>query len=84
MHLCAESPRFDNECMCITTYESLPGYVSDRILEDNLEIDLRSISLSKRKDSIVQDSAPLTARELVLKKCGQEEPLPFEECYSER
>uniref|UniRef100_V5GYG3 non-specific serine/threonine protein kinase n=1 Tax=Anoplophora glabripennis TaxID=217634 RepID=V5GYG3_ANOGL len=83
MHLCAESPHFDTKCMCITTYESLSGYVSDRILEDNLENDLRSLSLSKRKTSIVQNSTPVvTARELVLKKCGQEEPLPFEECYS--
>lgn len=85
MHLCAESPHFKTKCMCITTYESLSGYVSDRILEDNLENDLRSLSLSKRKTSIVQNSAPVvTARELVLKKCGQEEPLPFEECYSKR
>ncbi|KAJ8941061.1 hypothetical protein NQ318_006835 [Aromia moschata] len=80
MHLCTEKPRIKSKCMCITTYESLSGYVSDQILEDNLEDNLRGLSISKRS-SVIQNSAPVTARELVLRRCGQTEPLPFEECY---
>ncbi|GJQ69465.1 Haspin [Trypoxylus dichotomus] len=59
--------------------------ISSNILrESSFENSLRSVSLSK-VEATLQASIPLevtvTAREVVLGKCGQTEPLPFEKCY---
>lgn len=73
--------------MCfITTYDSLPGY--DQDLDDSI----RNLSLSsvKRGCSIVPDLVgrslhqTVTAKDIVLRRCGQEEVVPFEECYPNR
>ncbi|KAJ8974882.1 hypothetical protein NQ317_011728 [Molorchus minor] len=68
------------ETSILESYAHSASYVSDQIFDDNLEDNLRSLSLSQR-GSFIQDPAPVTARELVLRRCGQTEPILFEECY---
>nr|XP_023028498.1 uncharacterized protein LOC111516542 isoform X1 [Leptinotarsa decemlineata]XP_023028559.1 uncharacterized protein LOC111516542 isoform X2 [Leptinotarsa decemlineata] len=66
-------------------YACNTSYVPEQVvLEDNLENNLRCLSLSGRS-SVTQNPlpAPVTAREIVLRRCGQTEPIPFSECYPE-
>ncbi|KAK5648888.1 hypothetical protein RI129_003780 [Pyrocoelia pectoralis] len=41
-----------------------------------------SVDTTSGSDTIYEETSYERARHLVLSKCGQEEPLPFEECYS--
>ncbi|CAH1173743.1 unnamed protein product [Phaedon cochleariae] len=61
----------------VNTTSYVPG---QKILEDNLENSLRCLSL-RRSTTLVQESLPVTAREVVLRRCGQTEPIPFSKCY---
>ncbi|CAG9830286.1 unnamed protein product [Diabrotica balteata] len=87
MHLCEENS--DLSCMCITTYASLPGYVPDQILEASLEDSFRCVSLNQnqqRNSSLAKNQqlgVPVTAREIVLRKCGQTEPIQFSQCFTD-
>lgn len=83
MHLCTKVCILE-KCMCIITHESLSGYVPDQVIQENLENSFRDLSLIEEKSSILDDSAPITAQEIVLKKCGQVQPIPFTKCYPER
>lgn len=72
--------------MCIID-DSLSGYVCEEpaaFIEKQLEGTFRGLSLNR---SAVFLDAPLntvTAKEIVLRRCRQTEPLPFEECYPSR
>lgn len=68
--------------MCIN--ESLPGYAPTKITAENLENNLRSLSLIEENSDVLDVPPPVTAREIVLRKCGQVDPIPFQECYPER
>lgn len=83
MQLCRKSCGLE-KCMCIITHESLPGYVPEEIYEENLENSIRSLSLIEEKSHLVDVPAPVTAKDVVLRKCGQVDPIPFQECYPER
>lgn len=63
------------KCMHFTYVPS--GYVSATADETVLE------SLSKLS-LILPDEREKTAKELILKRCGQTEPLNFDECYCQR
>lgn len=68
--------------MCIN--ESLPGYASVKLCEENLENNLRSLSLIEENSHILDVPPPVTAKEIVLRKCGQVDPVSFQECFPER
>lgn len=70
--------------MCIITHESLPGYVPEQILEENLENSIGSLSLIDERKHVVDVPSPITARDVVLRKCGQIDVIEFQECYPER
>lgn len=83
MQLCRKSCSSE-KCMCIITHESLPGYVSEQICEENLENSIGSLSLIEERSHILDVPPPISAKEIVLRKCGQIDPIPFQECYPER
>ncbi|KAG5894090.1 hypothetical protein JTB14_003946 [Gonioctena quinquepunctata] len=60
------------------------SYVPDQVLDNNLENSLRCLSL---RNSVTSKPlplpAPVTAREVVLRRCGQTGPEPFSQCYPE-
>lgn len=68
--------------MCFN--ESLSGYAPTKICAENLENNLRSLSLIEENSHILDVPPPVTAKEIVLRKCGQVDPIPFQECYPER
>lgn len=70
--------------MCINTHESIPGYVPDQFFDDNLENSIGSLSLIEERSHSLDAPPPITAREIVLRKCGQINPISFQECYPER
>lgn len=72
--------------MFIITYESLSGYVPHQIQQEILENSFKNLSLSliEEKSSLLESPSPVTAREVVLRKCGQVEPITFQKCYPER
>jgi hypothetical protein len=69
--------------MCITTYDHLPGYVQEKEYRD-LDDSIRGLSLSSRKSLIHNPPPVVTAKDVVLRRCGQTEVLPFEQCYPRR
>lgn len=73
----------NSPCMFLSSRRFSPGYVStDPVEEDKvLEEAVRELSLSIRDSLILTNTQSVTARELVLRKCGQADPLPFIECY---
>lgn len=83
MQLCRKSCGSET-CMCIITHDSLPGYVPEKSYEENLENSLRSLSLIEENSLILDVPPPVTARDIVLRKCGQVDSIPFQECYPER
>lgn len=82
MQLCRKSCGSE-KCMCIITHESSPGYVPEQIYQENLENSLRVLSLIDEKSHIL-DVSPVSAKDVVLRKCGQVDPIPFQECYPDR
>lgn len=87
----------DNNCfmcrVCSTYVSSSPGLITN-VLQDKslLEECFENLSLSREK-SLVQleddtynnrQEVTVTARDVVFRKCGQTEPLPFEKCYPNR
>ncbi|KAI4457416.1 interleukin-1 receptor-associated kinase [Holotrichia oblita] len=79
-------------CMCrlYSTYVSAPGYISNVLQEALLEESFENLSLNREKSILcVEEGAypdhhqevTVTAREVLLRKCGQTEPSPFEKCY---
>lgn len=70
--------------MCITPYESLPGYVQQQEEKyiNNLDDSIRSLSLDSR--SSLTPNLIVTAKDVVLRRCGQTDVLPFEKCYPRR
>ncbi|XP_060525711.1 serine/threonine-protein kinase haspin homolog [Cylas formicarius] len=88
MLLCEEnSPRFKDDFMCKITYDYASGYEeSSRFYGAKLEESYRNlplISATETRDEFIYDESPLYVgpREIVLQKCHQSKPLPFEECY---
>ncbi|XP_072379922.1 uncharacterized protein Haspin [Diabrotica undecimpunctata] len=65
------------------------SYVPDQILEASLEDSFRCLSLNQnqqRNSSLAKNQqliVPVTAREIVLRKCGQTEPLQFSQCFTD-
>ncbi|KYB25088.1 Putative serine/threonine-protein kinase haspin homolog-like Protein [Tribolium castaneum] len=84
MHYRSEKLRLfevPSNCMCITTYESLSGYVQqeEKYIND-LDDSVRSLSLDSR-GSLSPNLQIVTAKDVVLRRCGQTDVLPFEQCY---
>ena len=81
--------RIESDCMCITKFETV-GYVQQQEEGDFVEDlagsvqSLRKLSLNARKAIVEGDHFEVTAKELVLRRCGQREILGFEECYPTR
>lgn len=82
-----------NPCMFLSSRGfSIGGYVSAAPIEEHrplskedqvLEETVRELSLSIRKSLVLTNSQPVNARDIVLRKCGQTDPLLFTECYPE-
>lgn len=74
---------FDNKsCMYVGTCIPNGGYASEITKKDEvLEETVRELSLSIRNSLVLTKTPFVTAEDLVLRKCGQTEPLPFEKCY---
>lgn len=71
-------------CMFLSSRRFPVGYVSTAPAEEDkvLEEAVRELSLNISNSLVLPNSPPpLTARDIVLRKCGQTEPLPFTECY---
>lgn len=81
------------------SYESLPGYVQEissensSLKEEQLDESVRNLSLNSSplgKNLILSPSSSprlsqgLTGKDIVLRRCGQIAPIPFEQCYSPR
>lgn len=100
MHFCEkkELNLGDNDadsasCMCrlYSTYVSAPGYISNVLQESLLEECFENLSLTRERsilrpeeETYPHQEVTVTARDVVLRKCGQTEPLPFEKCYPNR
>lgn len=71
-------------CMFLSSGGFLAGYVSTAPAEEDqvLEEAICELSLSIRNSLVLTNSQPLSARDVVLRKCGQTEPLSFTECYT--
>lgn len=74
----------NSSCMFLSGQLLPVGYVvstagpeEDEVLEKTV----RELSLSIRESLVLHKTPPVTARDIVLKKCGQTQPLNFEECY---
>lgn len=73
-----EEIRLTSDCMCYPP----AGYGCAADDENKkLESTVRELSLNLRQSLALNDTPVVTARDLVLRKCGQIEPLPFEQCY---
>ncbi|XP_028137634.2 MATH and LRR domain-containing protein PFE0570w [Diabrotica virgifera virgifera] len=65
------------------------SYVPDQIFEASLEDSFGCLSLTQnqqRNNSISKNQqlgVPVTAREIVLRKCGQTEPIQFSQCFTD-
>lgn len=65
-----------NKCMYLT-YVPAAGYVPT-ITDDTVLESFSKLSL------VVPEEREKTAKEIILKRCNQTEPLNFDECYSLR
>lgn len=78
-------PEETSPCMfLISRPYSTGGYVSTAPTQEDqiLEKTVRELSISIRESLVLtQEQEPANAREIVLRKCAQTEPLPFAECY---
>lgn len=76
-----------NSCMCISTYDPSTGYVSLR--KSSLEKVENYLPNFEPIEGYLKHCAKtidvqLTARDIVLKRCGQTDALDFKECYPSR
>lgn len=89
MYFCPPTTNYlEENCMCIIN-DSLSGYVTEQqenFIEKQLDLEdtFRSLSLNHSTVFIDKPLNTVTAKEIVLRRCGQTEPLPFEECYPPR
>lgn len=70
-------------CMFLSSRRYSAGYVSTAPVEEDkiLEKTLRELSLNIQNSLVLTNKESLTAEDIVLRKCGQTEPLLFTECY---
>lgn len=95
--LLGDDTNAEDICMCrvySSTYVSTaPGYISDVLHESRLEECIENLSLNGKSPKLRNAAKEeyndcregcVTARDVVLRKCGQTEALPFEKCYPNR
>ncbi|CAH1109833.1 unnamed protein product [Psylliodes chrysocephalus] len=68
----------------LVEYALSNSYVPDQIIEGSLEDSFRCLSLNhvntlNKKSQL--DQVPISAKDIVLRKCGQTEPLEFSKCF---
>lgn len=70
-------------CMCLYSYVTT-GYINGADHSKTLEAVFEDLSLTDAEE-LLHDTGPLpivvTARDVVLRRCGQTAPIPFEQCY---
>lgn len=58
------------------------GYVPDATEKDKiLEQTVRDLSICIRNSLVLNKTPAFTARDIVLRRCGQTDPIPFKKCY---
>jgi hypothetical protein len=79
MQFCVNNSCAESICMCLRPYESA-GYVSENCNNNKTSLvrQQRSLIIPNSENDTIR---PVTAEDIVLRKCGQTEPLPFGECY---
>lgn len=77
---------YEFKCLCLTNCAAIT-YGAETIHNSVYQEKSIGEPLLVRTNSLIHEPTPIinasvTAREIVLRRCGQTEPLPFEECYT--